>query len=108
MFGYCKYCEKYTGLHYIETCKNLTACKDIKICPKRHPKACKIYELERFFRFASSCSYQHAGQPESNKESENTKKITALEKSVKEMAEKIKHLEDELAKNKKSTANPNN
>ena len=36
------------------------------------------------------------------------KKITALEKSVKEMAEKIKHLEDELAKNKKSTANPTN
>ena len=36
------------------------------------------------------------------------KKITALEKSVKEMAEKIKHLEDELAKNKKSTANPKN
>ena len=107
-FGFCKYREKCTRLHYTETCKNLTACKDIKRCPKRHPKACKIYALEKFCRFGNSCSYQHGGQPESNKESENTKKITALEKSVKEMAEKIKHLEDELAKNKKSTANPTN
>ena len=107
-FGFCKYCDQCTRLHYTEKCNNLAACSDIKRCPKRHPKACKQYSLERFCRFGNSCSYEHCGQQESNKESENALKIKELEKSVKDMSEKIKHMESELAKSKMCAASHSN
>ena len=59
--------------------------------------------LHRKVHLKGSSDFEAAGQRESNKESENAQKITQLKKSVKEMAEKIKQLQGELAKNKIST-----
>ena len=63
-----------------------------------HPNACKQYLLDSFCRFRNCCSYEHGGHQESNKERENAIKIKQLEKSVKDMSEKIKLLEGKLAK----------
>ena len=78
---------------------------DVKECPKRHPRPCKIYALEKICRCGGKCSYQHVSQPKSEECDKSSRKITDLENSVKEMAKLIKHLEDVLATIKETTLN---
>ena len=40
-------------------CEDLSACREIKFCKKRHPKICRKYSLEFFCKFGKDCSYVH-------------------------------------------------
>ena len=102
-YGFCKYQNQCSKIHYKENCDN--TCRDVKECPKRHPRPCKIYALENICRFGGKCSYQHVSQPESEESAESSRKIKDLENSVKEMTKLIKHLEDELAEIKETVLN---
>ena len=102
-YGFCKYQNQCSKIHYKENCDN--TCRDVKECPKRHPRPCKIYALNNICRFGGKCSYQHVHQPESEESAESSRKIQDLENSVKEMTKLIKHLEDELAEIKEITIN---
>ena len=77
-----------------DKCENLSACKTIKSCNKRHPKVCKRYVLEQFCKFGTKCSYDH-GVPVTNiKKDEDGEKIEMLKNIVKELQEHVKQLEN--------------
>lgn len=58
-FGFCKFREQCSKVHVKEKCKNLSACKDLKSCNKRHQRVCKRFVLERFCKFGNECAYLH-------------------------------------------------
>ena len=92
-FGFCKYKDLCKNLHLKETCINLSACVNSKSCQKRHPRVCKKQAIEGFCRFGATCAYHHQ---EKNNHVEINVKLEELEKTVKEMAEKIVELEGKL------------
>ena len=49
-FGYFKFRKGCKRLHHRETCENGASCANIRSCQKRHPKVCKLFELEKAFR----------------------------------------------------------
>ena len=58
-FGYCKMksqCEKY---HVNEECKEGSECKNLTICPLRHPKMCKRMVMNDHCVFQEKCAYKH-------------------------------------------------
>ena len=65
-FGYCKYGEICKGKHFIEECQDLSKCKSLKKCDKRHPKCCKRFALG-LCPFENKCAYKHQ-QPYVNKD----------------------------------------
>ena len=94
-FGYCKFWEGCKRIHVTEICENGASCTKIRSCHKRHPKVCKLYELENSCRFGSACSYLHLS---SNKLSETNQRLQYLENCLKDMTSKIESLEGELEK----------
>jgi hypothetical protein len=95
-FGHCKNGSSCERVHFKDKCSQLSACTDIQNCPKRHPKACKVFALEKFCRFGSKCSYHHFSNINPEKNSENETRISDLEKCVRQLTEKVKTLESHL------------
>ena len=90
-YGYCKYKEQCTRKHYKEKCEELGDCKGVRVCPKRHPKACKRINTEKGCNFGNECAYKHTNLHETQKKHpiEWEKKVEALELQVNEMADKL-------------------
>ena len=79
-YGYCKFQEKCKRLHIKETCENNASCTNIQNYLKRHPKVCKLYDLDKSCRFGSDCSYLHT---KFKKESQNYERLEYLETVLK-------------------------
>ena len=47
-FGFCKFKDTCKNKHLKETCKDLGACVNSKICQKRHPRGAKGTYLKDF------------------------------------------------------------
>ena len=94
-FGYCKFRDSCKRLHLKETCENGASCASITSCQKRHPRVCKIYEIEQSCRFGSKCSYFHSN---STKQKETDQRLKFLENRLDDMSSKIESLEGELEK----------
>ena len=62
---------------------------------KKHPKVCKLFELEKACRFGLKCSYLHS---KAKKQNETDQRLQYLENSLKDMTKKIESLEEELAR----------
>ena len=69
-YGYCKYKEQCTRKHYKEKCEELGDCKGVRVCPKRHPKACKRINTEKGCNFENECAYKHTNLHEIPKQTD--------------------------------------
>ena len=100
-FGFCKYQKDCKRRHFSEECKDLSRCKSIKTCVKRHPKACKQY-ASGHCRFESGCAYKHE-EPIPNKEQiQMAQKVQKLEQVLHAMTRKVLAMEEEIKEIKKN------
>ena len=95
-FGFCKFKNHCQKQHMEEKCQDLAACRNIKLCNKRHPKVCKRYVLERFCKFGRECSYEHIITAIDHNNILEAKKIKVLENNAKNQLERIEHLEEAI------------
>jgi hypothetical protein len=58
-FGYCKFKQQCLKEHVKNECEDLSSCREIKFCRKRHPKICRRFSIENFCKFGEQCSYVH-------------------------------------------------
>ena len=94
-YGYRKYKEQCRRKHYKEKCEELGDCKGVRVCPKRHPKACKRLNTDKGCNFKNECAYKHTDVHVTPKETKKEtpiewkKKVEALELQVNEMENKL-------------------
>ena len=85
-FGHCKFKQQCLKEHVKNECEDLSACREIKSCKKRHPKICRRFALENFCKFGKECSYVH-----------NTKEHSKICKDVHDdILEDMKNLKAEV------------
>ena len=94
-YGFCKFKESCKRKHFIEDCKELSNCHQVKICPRRHPKPCKRF-ASGYCRFQKDCSYSHEIIPKVTVKCEHTETINILEKIVREITLKFIKVDNEL------------
>jgi hypothetical protein len=75
--------------HEKETCQD-DKCRDTN-CPKRHPKVCRNYAVNKKCMFKDNCAYKHIVE-----KTGKDVKIEHLENEVKLMKQKIEMLESAL------------
>ena len=97
-FGYCKFKQQCLKEHVKNECEDLSSCREIKFCRKRHPKICRRFSIENFCKFGEQCSYVHLSKDHKTVSKEvfddiveNMKNIRAevdlLKKTVKSLCE---------------------
>ena len=95
-YGFCKFKEICKRKHFIQICDNLSGCKDIQKCYKRHPKDCKRFVSDSGCRFNSECAYNHRTAKEDGENEMFKDKVSELEKVVKALSRKVLSLESEI------------
>ena len=97
-FSFCKNGVKCTRVHLKEVCQ-IREC-DYRKCDKRHPRSCRIFRMNGFCRFGTSCKYSHRlpkEVEEQNKKIETIEKVNAkLSKQVEDQNVEIKELKSRL------------
>ena len=58
-FGFCKFKSTCKRQHFDQKCENLSKCRTIANCMKRHPKTCKRFALQSDCRYGKDCAYNH-------------------------------------------------
>ena len=99
-FGFCKYRNNCSRHHFEEECENLSSCKNVKTCDKRHPKVCRKFNSVKGCT-STNCAYNHI---ESNK-SLTTDLIKIMENKLLEMSTRINNQEKELIEIKSMSNN---
>ena len=74
-FSFCKNGVKCLRIHLKEVCQNREC--DYRKCNKRHPGPCRIFRMNGFCRFGTSCKYSHR-LPKEVEEQNN--KLESIEK----------------------------
>ena len=67
-----------------EVCKEGTDCKNLSVCPLRHPKMCERTVMEEYCVFQDECAYNHNRRINSQ-----TKEMNTLHEEVKILKIKI-------------------
>ena len=103
-FGHCKFNDKCRLLHVKEECEN-QACEIIN-CSLRHPRPCNYFRDYSRCKFSDYCSYKHVEKQNSSSKCDNkeimekldslTKTIYEKDDIIKELAEKVKILEEKV------------
>ena len=93
-FGYCKYLVKCKGIHYNEECKDLSGCKSVQSCKKRHPKRCKKFSSGNC-SFGIDCAYNHKITEKEEEANALKKKVEVLEKLVIDLTNKVETMEQD-------------
>ena len=104
-FSFCKNGVKCDRVHLKEVCQTREC--DYRKCNKRHPRPCRIFRINGFCRFGSSCKYSHRQSKEiedqnkeinkQNKNIESLRETTSkLSKQVADQNEEIKDLKRRL------------
>ena len=104
-FAFCKNGLKCDRVHLKEVCQTREC--DYRKCNKRHPRPCRIFRINGFCRFGSSCKYSHRQSKEiedqnkeinkQNKNIESLRETTSkLSKQVADQNEEIKDLKRRL------------
>ena len=88
-FGFCKYGDKCRYRHNNVVCVDNNC--NIFDCDKRHPKICRYKRDYGMCKFLTYCKYSHEKQ---NDVSENSEKITQIEKKLKELDNKANNPTD--------------
>ena len=98
-FGFCKFQDQCRKEHLTDICLDLSACKTIKTCHKRHPKVCRRSSIDKFYRFGINCAYFHVEQPASTghmNAKDREEKLVNLENTVLAMGQQISTLTIEM------------
>ena len=97
-FSFCKNGVRCLKIHLKETCQNREC--DYKKCNKRHPRPCRIFRMNGFCRFGTSCRYSHSLSKEvedQNNKIESMEKVNAkLLKQVEDQIVEIKELKKKM------------
>ena len=97
-FSFCKNGVRCLKIHLKETCQNREC--DYKKCNKRHPRPCRIFRMNGFCRFGTSCRYSHRLPKEvedQNNKIESMEKVNAkLLKQVEDQNVEIKELKKKM------------
>ena len=101
-YGFCKFRDTCKRKHYSEECKDLSNCRQIKTCNKRHPKPCQRYTSGRC-KFQSDCAYNHQNVAKTKEKCELTERVELLEKIVVEITLKFIKVDQELKNVKEET-----
>ena len=89
-FGYCKFGDKCFRKHENRICENVQC--PIWDCPLRHPKNCRYFQEFHYCKFGTFCKFNHKIE-----ESRIAKKeLIDLQKEIKSLEDKIKHMEIEI------------
>ena len=94
-FGFCKHKQNCKRRHFVEECNDLSKCKVIKSCLKRHPKACKKF-VTGHCRFENDCAYKHEKLIPNKEQVEMTEKLKQLEVVLHAMTRKVLSMEKEI------------
>ena len=87
-FGFCKFKEGCKKAHFAQICQDLSGCKDITQCEKRHPKNCKKYSSVNGCRHGEKCANNHNVTKHDGERIISKDKVEILEKKVVDMARK--------------------
>ena len=97
-FSFCKNGVKCTRVHLKEVCQDREC--DYRNCNKRHPRPCRIFRMNSFCKFGTSCRYSHRlpkEVEEQNKKIESIEKANSmLSKQVEDQNDTIKELKSRL------------
>ena len=94
-FGFCRFKSTCKRKHFNQKCEDLSSCKNIKSCMKRHPKTCKRFAFQDVCRFGSTCAYNHKEKTSNTEDSEMKEKVKLLEAVVQKMFLNVIKLEAE-------------
>ena len=95
-FGFCKFKSACERKHFDQKCEDLSSCRNIRNCMKRHPKTCKRFAFQDDCRFGSLCAYNHKEIIYNTEESEMKEKVKLLEAVVQKMSVNVIKLEAEI------------
>ena len=103
-FGFCKFSERCRFLHVDEECRNKEC--EVRSCTLRHPKICKYVRDYNICKFGEWCFFKHINIIENSVDKEEiaekleklTKLINEKDILIKDLAEKIKVLEERVLK----------
>ena len=97
-FSFCKNGVKCDRVHLKEVCQTREC--DYRKCNKRHPRPCRIFRINGFCRFGSSCKYSHRQSKEiedQNKEiSKQNKNIESLRETTSELSKQVANQNEEI------------
>ena len=97
-FSFCKNGVRCLKIHLKETCQNREC--DYMKCNKRHPRPCRIFRMNGYCRFGTSCRYSHRLPKEvedQNNKIESMEKVNAkLLKQVEDQNVEIKELKKKM------------
>ena len=79
-----------------QICEDLSGCKDIKQCEKRHPKTCKKYSSVSGCRHGEKCAYNHNVTTQDEERIKLKDKLDISEKKVADMASKESSMLEKL------------
>ena len=90
-------------VHLKEVCQN-RAC-DYRKCNKRHPRPCRIFSINGFCRFGTSCRYSHRPSKEMEEQNKVIEKqnqnIESLRETTSKLSKQVADQNDELKDLKK-------
>ena len=93
-YEFCKFLERCRRYHENKICEKLKC--EIKECPLRHPKVCKL----GFCKFSQWCRFSHSDNKSIKEKNKDVKKLEdrleTVEKEFERKCEKISKLESEL------------
>ena len=108
-FGFCKFSERCRFLHVDEECRNKEC--EVRSCTFRHPKIFKYFRDYNRCKFGEWCFFKHINIIENSVDKEEiaeklenlTKLINEKDILIKDLAEKIKVLEERVLKDNSET-----
>ena len=90
-YGYCKFKDECDNQHEDIECNNGSLCKEVKICPFRHPRMCKRMIMEGFCSRGQRCAYNHK-----TRLSHDNKEIKSLEEDIKNLNAEMNVMKETL------------
>ena len=90
-------------VHLKEVCQNREC--DYRVCNKRHPRPCRIFSINGFCRFGTSCRYSHRPSKEMEEQNKVIEKqnqnIESLRVTTSKLSKQVADQNDELKDLKK-------
>ena len=97
-FSFCKNGVKCMKVHLKEVCQNREC--DYRMCNKRHPRPCRIFSINGFCRFGTSCRYSHRPSKEMEEQNKVIEKqnqnIESLRVTTSKLSKQVADQNDEL------------
>ena len=91
-YGFCKFRLNCRIQHFMEKCSKLKC--DIQRCSYRHPQVCRYFLDIGYCKFGEWCLFKHKGVIQGSKEiKELTDKLKNIEKDIAEKNKEIESLE---------------